>query len=268
MLVSYVEERHVKSVMHNRFYRWLFFTYTKHLDLKNILIRYETEQIIKRKYLAIPRVLDVGFGFGQRIFYLLSKYPKAGVLGIDISDKAVSYANKYFNQAENPNVYCMKKDVMDLDDNASFDIAYAVKALNYIEDDKIALKKVYESLKPNGTLLLLNSHSTKSQHEIIYDRIYSLPMFRDGYSLDKLEDMVKEAGFSKVEARYVYGFTGNLAWKIVVAFPIKSVRISRLFIPLLPIYMLLAAPIAGILNFYEFYIGHTMGRSIFIKAEK
>ncbi|MCK9481630.1 MAG: class I SAM-dependent methyltransferase [Bacteroidia bacterium] len=254
--------------MKNRFYRWVFFNYTKHLDLKNILIRKFTKQIVKQKDLKIPRVLDVGFGFGQRIYYLIKHYPKAGVLGIDVSDKAVSYATKYFNQKDFPNVYCMKKDVKDLDDKDSFDIAYAVKALNYIEDDKGALQKIYDSLKPGGTLLLLNSYSAKQQHEKIYDRIYALPRLRDGYSLESLEEIMHEVGFSKIEARYIYGTTGNLAWEIVIALPIKIARKSKLFLPFLPIYMLLVTPIAGILNFYDYYIGHTSGRSIFIKAEK
>ncbi|MCO6494956.1 MAG: class I SAM-dependent methyltransferase [Bacteroidetes bacterium] len=268
MLVTYVEEQHVKRVMRNRLSRWIFFNYTKYLDLKNIIIRRETKRIISKQNIEVPRVLDVGFGFGQRIYYLLSHFPKAGVLGIDISDKAVTYANKYFNKEDNPNVYCMKKDILEIEDKESFDIAYVVKALNYIEDDERALKNVYASLKNKGTLLLINSRTASTKSKTNFDRVYSLPIIRDGYSLEKLEDMVKEAGFSKIESRYIYGFAGNLAWKIIIVSPIKIARVSILLIPIIPLYMLLVAPIAAILNFYEYHVGHTKGRSIYIKAEK
>jgi len=268
MPVSCIEERLSNTLMRKRIYRILFVKFTGWFDLKNLIIKRELRKIIKKKQHVCPRVLDVGFGLGQQIHYLLKMVPKANVLGIDVSEKAITCANKYFNAQKYPNIYCMRKDILNFEGNESFDMVFAFKLLNYIEDDKAAIAKMRDSLKPKGTLLVLNQYSARNTNTLIFDDIHTMPLVRNGYTMEELRDLLKDAGFSTVKCRYIYGYTGQLAWKIAIGFPVKLIKKSTLYSAILPLYLLLTAPLVLLLNYYDLKVGHTSGHSIFLTAQK
>lgn len=265
---SCIEDRLSNTLMRNRLYRILFVKYTGWFDLKNLVIKRELKNIIKSKNLVKPKVLDVGFGLGQQIHYLLDLLPQANVLGIDITEKAVTCANKYFSAKNYPSVYCMRKNILDFDGNASFDMVFAFKLLNYIEDDKEAIKRMYDALAPKGKLLVINTYSADMRKLTFFDNIHSLPMVRKGYTMEELRDMLKDAGFSTVKCRYIYGPTGQLAWKIAIGFPSTITAKYPFLFALLPLYLIITSPLVFALNYYDMHIGHTSGHSIFLKAEK
>jgi SAM-dependent methyltransferase len=265
---SCIEERLSNTLTKNSIYRILFVKYTAWFDLKNLIIKRELKNIIKSKKLDKPRVLDVGFGLGQQIHYVLDMLPRANVLGIDITEKAVTCANKYFNARKFPSVYCMRKNILDFEGNNAFDLVFAFKLLNYVEDDKEAIRRMYDALAPKGKLLVLNTYSADSRKLTFFDNIHSLPMVRKGYTMEELRDMLKDAGFSTVKCRYIYGPTGQTAWKIGIGWPSAVIAKYPFLFALLPLYLLLSSPLVFVLNYYDMHIGHTSGHSIFLKAEK
>lgn len=268
MPVSCIEERLSNTLMRKRIYRILFVKFTGWFDLKNLIIKRELKRIIKKKQHVNPKVLDVGFGLGQQIHYLLNIVPKANVLGIEVSEKAITCANKYFNAQKYPNIYCMRKDILSFEGNESFDLVFAFKLLNYIKDDKAAIAKMRDALKPKGTLLILNQYSTKSPSKVVFDDIHTMLLVRNGYTMEELRDLLKDAGFSTVKCRYIYGHTGQLAWKIAIGIPVKLIKINSLFSAIIPIYLFLTAPLVLLLNYYDLKIGHVTGHSIFLTAQK
>jgi ubiquinone/menaquinone biosynthesis C-methylase UbiE len=263
-----LEETLSNALMRNKFYRLLFVKFTGIFDLKNLIIKRAFKAWVKNKKPENLKVLDVGFGFGQQIHYLLDIVPNATVLGIDVSDKAVTCVNKYFIPQKYPNIYCKRKDILEFEGNEAFDLVLAFKLLNYVKNDLEAIRKMYASLKPGGTLLVLNQHATRPLTTASFDNIHTLPLMRSGYTMHELRDLLKDAGFTTVKCRYVYGPTGQLAWKIAIGVPLKITRISPLLLPLAVLYTILTTPLVLALNYYDLKIGHTSGQSIFLKAEK
>lgn len=263
-----IEDKITETLTRKPWYRQLFFAFTGRFDLKNWIIKREFKRWVRKKKPAQPKVLDVGFGLGQHVYMVSKSLPNAHVLGLDVSAKAVACVNRYFNHLKHPHIYCKCKDIIEFEGNQSFDLVMAFKLLNYIEDDKQAIKRMFQALKPGGTLLILNSYSAQFQDTILEDPVHSLPLFRAGYTMESLRDMLKEAGFSTVKCRYIYGPSGQLAWKLGIGWPLKWLNKSYLLLPIVALYTLLIWPLVWILNYYEMHVGHTSGHSLFLSAEK
>jgi SAM-dependent methyltransferase len=252
----------------SRFFRYLFFNYTGFFDLKNRIIKREIRRWLKTAP-ASPRILDVGVGFCQQIHYVLSIAPKANILGLDLSKEVVAFANKFYSRKKKQNVYCKQESISDFNGNASFDLVLAINLLNYVKNDQQALTAMYNSLKVDGLLIIVNHYSVKSHIVSEYfDDIHTLPMYRSGYTKEHIKELLKNAGFTKIKSRFIYGHTGFLAWKLAIEYPSSFLKKSKLFYLFLPLYILLILPFTLILNYYDSHIGHTSGHSLFIRAIK
>jgi len=86
--------------------------------------------------------------------------------------------------------------------------------------------------------------------------------------MDDITLKLKNAGFSKVEARYSYGTSGSLAWKLSMKYPIIMLNASKLFFILLPFYYVLTYPFAFILNYIDVNSNHNEGTGLIVKAVK
>jgi SAM-dependent methyltransferase len=267
---SCLEERLTNTLIKNRIYRFLFILYTGIFDIKNLIIKREIRKWSKNKNPKTTKIFDIGFGFGQQLQYLYNIIPDANIFGIDLSERAVACVNSHFNFKKYPKIYCKQEDITTFEGNETFDLAVAVNLLNYVESDDKAIKNIYDALKPKGTLLLVNHYSQKESNDIkkSFDDIHLLPIVRNGYTMPTLRDKLKEAGFSTVKCRYIYGNTGFWAWKLAIGLPSKWLKNSNLFLLVFPFYILFLSPLIFFLNFYDMQIGHTAGHSIFLKAEK
>lgn len=197
--------------------------YTHFRDLKlivgpGVLIpRPETEKIIElsKDYISTNcSVLDVGTGSGAIALSVAKEFPQSQVLGIDISEKALNYAerNKEFNNISNVRFY-LNDLCLGFDEN-SFDIILAnlpyIPHSNYLNLEKdvkdyepeLALtsgttglelieRLITQSilvLKPKGVIIL---EIDKDQSEKVYDLFFranafiSIKIFKDYNSLDR-----------------------------------------------------------------------------------
>jgi hypothetical protein len=91
---------------------------------------------------------------------------------------------------------------------------------------------------------------------------------RDGYNIIEIEEKLKSAGFSKVLAKYSYGFPGKISWKLSMKYPIILVNASKLFFILLPFYYLVTFPFCLIFNFFDLIGKHKTGTGLIVKAWK
>jgi hypothetical protein len=91
---------------------------------------------------------------------------------------------------------------------------------------------------------------------------------RDGYNIADIREKLKNAGFTKTEARYTYGTPGKIAWRISMKYPILLLGVSKLFFIVLPFYYLIAYPIAFICNFLDTNMKHSSGTGLIVKAWK
>ena len=92
--------------------------------------------------------------------------------------------------------------------------------------------------------------------------------YRLGYSLVEIKSKLKQAGFAKVKARYVYGFPGVLSWKLTTGWPSYVIKKSSLFFAFLPFYVVLAIVPVIVLNLLDIGFPHTKGKCIVVKAFK
>ena len=91
---------------------------------------------------------------------------------------------------------------------------------------------------------------------------------RDGYNISEIQEKLKQAGFSRTEARYQYGKPGQLAWRLSMKYPILMLGVSKLFFVILPIYYLLTFPLCLILNKTDVDNLHKSGTGLIVKAWK
>ena len=91
---------------------------------------------------------------------------------------------------------------------------------------------------------------------------------RDGYNIVEIEEKLKKAGFTKVEARYAYGTPGHISWLFSMKYPILMLGASKLFFIILPIWYIIFYPWCFLLNFVDVRKLHKTGTGLIVKATK
>jgi ubiquinone/menaquinone biosynthesis C-methylase UbiE len=102
------------------------------------------------KFIQKKVVLDIGCGMGYGSDYLAKDGRK--VIGIDISNEAVSYAKNYY-KAENLDFVIMDATKLGFLDN-TFDVVSSFEVIEHLKDYKIHLSEISRVLKSDGYLLL------------------------------------------------------------------------------------------------------------------
>lgn len=130
------------------------------------------------KYVSIngnENILDVGCGDGKITAEIASKYPKCSIIGLDISESMIDFAQKTFSQKQYPNLHFALKDAQDLDYNAEFDIIFSFTALQWLKNHDEFLKAANASLKPSGILAITMPLGPPQALEQAVNEVISLP---------------------------------------------------------------------------------------------
>ncbi|MBR6296580.1 MAG: class I SAM-dependent methyltransferase [Treponema sp.] len=113
------------------------------------------------------KVLDIGCGMGQHAMQY-AKSGAASVLGIDISEKMLTYAREN-NSAENIRYRRLAfEDLNQLDEK--FDVITSSLAFDYVEDFGSLMKEIYGMLNENGYCVFSMSHPIATAYDGTYDR--------------------------------------------------------------------------------------------------
>lgn len=241
---------------------------TRSLLLKNNIIKREIKVCGKRKKRS-QHVLYPGFGLGQ-LLGLFAKFPnKYCVLALDTDENMVINSSNYYYEEHVNNIYCRSGDITQFKQENAFDLALSINLLNYVEDDTTALKNIYQSLKHPGILIVFNSSNYADEKESQSNMVlYNDKKFRNGYGIIELKHKLKEVGFAKVKARYVYGTPGMYSWKLTTAWPSAMIKYSKFCVVLLPFYTLICMPFVYLLNFLDMNFYHKKGKCVVVKAFK
>jgi SAM-dependent methyltransferase len=150
-----------------------------------------------------------------------------------------------------------------------FDMALSVDVMEHILEDVAVFENICKSLKPGG-MLLVSTPSDQGGSDVHDDGESSFieEHVRDGYNIKEIEDKMKKAGFSKVEALYSYGTPGKISWRLSMKWPIQMVGASKIFLILLPVYFLITYPLAYLLNWMDVSQKHATGTGLIVKAWK
>ncbi len=249
-------------------FRKAYIVLTRSLLLKNNIIRKEIQLCGRRKQ-KVQHVLYAGFGMGQLLGLFVRQKSKFNVLAIDKNSKMVTQSSTYYKEEGIKNIYCRTGDILTFHQPETFDLCLAINLLNYIEDDMLALKNMFESLRKAGILLVFNSSNYADDRDNKLNvNVYKDRRYRNGYSLLELKHKLNDAGFSKVKGRYVYGTPGIISWKLTTGWPSYLVKVSKLFFLILPFYTIICIPFVILFNFLDVTLHHNKGKCVVVKAFK
>lgn len=93
------------------------------------------------------RVLDIGCGYGEIIYYLKQKY-NSKVVGIEASPETAEYGNKIFNVPIEPLL------LEEFKSREKFDVILCSHILEHVSDPNLFLQKIKTLLTKNGLLYI------------------------------------------------------------------------------------------------------------------
>lgn len=221
------------------------------------------------KHYKSAHILDAGMGFGQYSYFLAKMNRNYNILAVDVKQDQVEECTEFFSQAGIKNVNFQMADLVKYRQENSYDLILSVDVMEHIVEDVEVFKNFQHSLKPGG-MLLISTPSDQGGSDVHDESGTSFieEHVRDGYNIKEIEDKLKSAGFSKVEARYSYGAPGKISWRLSMKYPILMLGASKLFFALIPFYYLLTYPFAYILNYADLKLKHKSGTGLIVKAWK
>jgi SAM-dependent methyltransferase len=219
-------------------------------------------------------ILDAGSGFGQYTYRMTRWFPLAAIKAVDIKPEQIEDCNRFMQKAGlSHRVKFELADLTKFMEPNQYDLVLSVDVMEHIEEDVLVFENFYASMKKGGMLLISTPSDQGGSDSHDHDHEEGVHGFidehvRDGYNIVEIENKLKSAGFSKVEARYSYGSPGKISWKLSMKYPILMLGASKLFFIILPFYYLVTFPISVVLNFLDLETRHKSGTGLIVKAWK
>ena len=215
-------------------------------------------------------ILDAGSGFGQYTYFLSNCVRNAYIFAVDVKQEQITDCNAFFTRAGKTDVLFEKADLTTFTIPDKFNLILSVDVMEHIEEDDKVFRNFYDSLTQEGMVLISTPsdmggsdvHDHDEEDSFIGEHV------RDGYNIDAIQEKLKHAGFFRTEAYYTYGPFGQIGWKLSMKFPILMLNRSKIFFILLPIYYLLAFPLALICNTIDLMVPQSTGTGLIVKAWK
>jgi 2-polyprenyl-3-methyl-5-hydroxy-6-metoxy-1,4-benzoquinol methylase len=162
-------------------------------------------------------VLDVGCGRGKALLQLAKAFPNSNFTGYDISNEAITHANKVAMMEGLKNLNYEVRDVSSFQDEEKFSLILALDAIHDQANPGQVLKNIFNSLSPHGKFMMQDisgsTHVHKNVDHPIGTLLYtisclhcmtvSLAQGGEGlgamWGVEKAQEMLKETGFTKVD---------------------------------------------------------------------
>jgi 2-polyprenyl-3-methyl-5-hydroxy-6-metoxy-1,4-benzoquinol methylase len=253
--------------------RKLFYHLLDWLLLRSWHIRKEL-RCLKKEGVPVSVIFDAGSGFGQYSYRMAKMFPKARIIGADIKEEQIADCKSFFRKAGMAGqVRFRLSDLTRTIIDNRYNLIISVDVMEHIKEDRKVFENFWKSMKPGGILLIstpsdqggsdTHDHDHKSGvHGFIDEHV------RDGYNILEIEKKLLAAGFRMVEARYSYGWPGEISWKLSMKFPILMLGVSKFFFIILPFYYMAIFPFAIVLNYIDINIKHKTGTGLIVKAVK
>jgi len=239
--------------------RWFYIA----LDL--ILLRQAyVKRAIRQLYAGREdiRFYDAGAGFCQYSDFILQGWKDSEVFALDLkSDVVDSYAD-YASHRYPGRFHWVLGDLTTYVPKRQFDLIAAIDILEHIEDDRKVLSHFHQCLKPGGRLII----STPS--DLDETARFTAEHVRPGYNPMDLQNKLTVAGFRTTSLQYTYGKWGRISWLLLMKAPLIILSKHKLFAVLLPLYYLLAYPLAYLLMKMDMHTCNLKGNGLLVIAEK
>ncbi|MEI8046863.1 MAG: class I SAM-dependent methyltransferase [Bacteroidota bacterium] len=252
------------------FLRKVFYRLLDLLLLRSWHVRRE----VKKWAVTAPKdalILDAGSGFGQYDFFMSSLNPNWKIRGVDVKEEQIADCNAFFSSIGRKNVTFAYADLTAFTDASAYNLILSVDVMEHILEDVAVFRNFYASLQPGG-MALISTPSDQGGSDV-HDHDDEGSSFieehvRDGYNINEIQEKLKLAGFKRTEARYQYGKSGQLSWRLSMKYPILALGKTKLLFILLPFYYLVTFPVCMVLNYLDATQAHKTGTGLVVKAWK
>lgn len=155
---------------------------------------------------APARILDIGSGTGRGSFQLAAAYPRAFVLGFDLAEGMVSYAERKRRRGKLPYPFFCRAEAehLPIPDN-SFDVVVSNLTYQWVEDLPSAFREVFRVLREGGSFYFTTlgegslrelSSSFAEAHRRLGSP--SLPHGQGFIREEELEGILRQTDFSRL----------------------------------------------------------------------
>ncbi len=141
------------------------------------------------------RILDLGCGTGwTSIFFAKAGYE---VTGVDIAEDSIFYAREDKEKKKLEKLDFLVSDYEDLQFNEEFDAAVFFDSLHHSEDEYLAVKMAYKSLKQNGVCITSEPGKGHSKQKTSINAMKKFNVTEKDMPPWKIIKLAKKAGFKR-----------------------------------------------------------------------
>lgn len=237
--------------------------------LRSWYVRRELKNIRKVTNDKNLSIYDAGSGFGQYTYFMCKNLKPCSIYSIDVKEEWIKDCINFFSSRKIDNVNFGVEDLTKIGYQNKFDLILSVDVMEHIEEDKLVFQNFYNALKKDG-FLLINTPSVYGGSDVHDDEGESFigEHARDGYSPENLRDKLEPLGFTIEKIKFTYGFWGDKAWRLGIKTPMRLLNLSKLFILILPLYLLITFPFTFIMMFIDYKRDNKIGSGINLLAKK
>ena len=172
-------------------------------ELLNLLRIFEIESKIK---LENKSIFDAGSGTGHRITNVAQHFKKSSFLGIDISDKSLSIANKLKKLKKLQNIEFQKYNIMNgVKTLGKFDLVLCMGVLHHLSNPSKGLQMLTKTLKDDGIIFLYLYGKLGGHKRMINKEIISILLDKEKSNYDLGIKLARDLGLNKFD----YGWNLN-----------------------------------------------------------
>ena len=172
-------------------------------ELLNLLRIFEIESKIK---LENKSIFDAGSGTGHRITNVAQHFKKSSFLGIDISDKSLSIANKLKKLKKLQNIEFQKYNIMNgVKTLGKFDLVLCMGVLHHLSNPSKGLQMLTKTLKDDGIIFLYLYGKLGGHKRMVNKEIISILLDKEKLNYDLGIKLARDLGLNKFD----YGWNLN-----------------------------------------------------------
>ena len=178
---------------------------------------------LREKLSAGADALDIGTGAGHAVNLMATAFPNSRFTGYDFEDDGIRLAREEARRMGLANARFEVKDVAASVEPGKYDLITAFEVVHDLAHPQEVLKAVYDSLKLDGTFLIIDiAASSKLEENIDHPlgpTLYTFSVFhcmtvslaQGGAGLgtvvgeQRTTDLLREAGFKNIDVRHVEG---------------------------------------------------------------
>lgn len=164
--------------------------YRKYIEkVRNPFIKRQINQ-----YRQAGNFLEIGFGH-DNLLQLFSK--EFEIFGADVSDYAVAKISKQFDKPENFKLCDIAQDMIPF--SQKFDVICAINTIEHLANPEFAIQNIYNSMNPNGILLVQLPTQSNLFSRIQYKIFYASSEHIYRPSVKSLTERFFEVGLKKLK---------------------------------------------------------------------